>query len=268
LFAVLECAIRIARETGGAFDPTVGALVNRWGFGPVARRPVTLSDSEIADLRPRMNYRAIHLDVRQRAAFQPGGVCLDLSSIAKGFSVDYIAEYLDTLEIDSYLVEVGGELRARGVKMDGTPWWVGLESPPSPNSDPATLREPLIVALHGGAIATSGDYRRCFHEAGVRYSHIIDPRSGRPAQNGVATVTVLHASCMQADAYSTALMVLGVEEGVQLATRCGLPALFISRTPGELKEHMTPQLAAMLDASQKSCYSLQKSCCDLSFNDS
>lgn len=248
VFTVLQCALHIAQDTAGAFDPTVGELVNRWGFGPSIRRPAVPSESELVDMRSRMNQRRISLDVNQRAALQPGGICLDLSSIAKGFSVDHIAEYLGTLGIESYLVEVGGELRGRGVKMDGMPWWVGLELPPTTNRAPSTPREPLIVALHDLAIATSGDYRRCFQEGGVRYSHIIDPRSGRPAQNGVATVTVLHAGCMQADAYSTALMVLGVEEGLNLATRLGLPALFVCHTARGLEEHMTPQFAAMLNS--------------------
>jgi thiamine biosynthesis lipoprotein len=248
VLTVLECAIRIGRETDGAFDPTVGALVNRWGFGAAARSAAVPSESELADLRACVSWREISLDVPQRAVLQPGGLSLDLSSIAKGFSVDHIAEYLDALEIDSYLVEIGGELRGRGIKTDGTPWWVGLESPPADPVTRAKPHEPWIVALQSLAIATSGNYRRFFEEGGVSYSHIIDSRSGCPTQNGIATVTVLHRSCMQADAYSTALMVLGVDEGLATATRLGLPALMVCRTPSGLEEHMTPQFAAMLDS--------------------
>jgi thiamine biosynthesis lipoprotein len=247
-FTVLECAIHIARQTGGAFDPTVGELVNRWGFGAAARRTAVPSHSELADMRSRVKGREISFDVRQRAALQPGGISFDLSSIAKGFSVDHIAEYLEALGIDSYLVEIGGELRGCGIKPDGTPWWVGLESPPTGNTAHANPREPWIVALHHFSIATSGNYRRFFQEGDVSYSHIIDPRSGCPTRNDVASVTVLHASCMQADAYSTALMVLGVDEGLAMATRLGLPALLIRRTANGLEEHMTPQFAAMLDS--------------------
>jgi thiamine biosynthesis lipoprotein len=246
VLTVLECAIRIGRETDGAFDPTVGALVNRWGFGAAARSAAVPSESELADLRACVSWREISLDVPQRAVLQPGGLSLDLSSIAKGFSVDHIAEYLDALEIDSYLVEIGGELRGRGIKTDGTPWWVGLESPPTGNRAHSNPCENWIVALHHFSIATSGNYRRCFQEAGMSYSHIIDPRSGCPTQNDVASVTVLHTSCMQADAYSTALMVLGVDEGLATATRLGLPALLIRRTASGLEEQCTPRLAAMV----------------------
>lgn len=230
-FAVLRCALDVARETNGAFDPTVGRMVARWGFGAERHRAAWCDDAD---------WTSVLLDATRLAACQPGGVALDLCAIAKGFGVDQVARYLSSHEVDSYLVEVGGELRGRGIKPDGAPWWVRLELPPDMHF------ERSVVALHELSVATSGDYRRFFHDGDVRYSHTMDPRSGKPIANGVASVSVLHESCMVADAWSTALTVLGVDEGLALASRLDLAALFVCRTSQGAKEQLTPALQAML----------------------
>lgn len=256
-FTVLACARAVAEASAGAYDPTVGPLVNLWGFGPHAdstdsSRSSPPSAEAIARARARSGWTRLELDAARRRARQPGDLYVDLSSIAKGFGVDRVARRLQAEGVQSYLVEVGGELRGYGVKPDEQPWWVSLEHPAAghPTAN-------LIVALHGLSVATSGDYRRHFEDDGVRYSHTIDPRTGAPVAHRLASVTVLHADCMMADAQSTALTVLGVEEGYDYACRHGLAALFITRAtditgaaaPRDVyEERMTPAFAAMLDA--------------------
>jgi len=218
---VLACALDVAARSDGAFDPTAGALVDAWGFGPLARTGVPGAQA-LARARERAGWRRLTLAPGGDAVLQPGGLALDLSAIAKGHGVDLVSRRLAALGIDSHLVEVGGELRGAGVKPDGQPWWVALEEPGA--AAPSTL-----VALHGLAVATSGDYRRWFEHEGTRYSHTIDPRDGRPIRHGLASVTVIHADCMHADAWSTALNVLGADAGLVLADRLGLAARFVQR---------------------------------------
>ncbi len=255
-FEVLEHGIGIARLSDGAFDPTAGALVDAWGFGPTpqpSRANVRVPDgATLASARSRVGWQRIELDAGRRAARQPGGVALDFSAIAKGHGVDRVARHLSARGFDSHLVEVGGELRGTGLKPDGRPWWVALEAPPSEQAGDAPT--PTWVALHGLSVATSGDYRRRFEHDGVRYSHTIDPRDGRPIRHDLASVTVLHAECMTADALSTALTVMGVRDGLAFAHRHGIAALFVERAASrtgmgietDFVETASPALAAML----------------------
>lgn len=239
-FTVLTAAIAVARASDGAFDPTAGALVDAWGFGP-APRPPGLPDAAMLDgaLASR-GWHRLALDAADRSALQPGGLRLDLSAIAKGHGVDRVARRLDALGFGSHLVEVGGELSGRGVKPDGQPWWVALEHP-----DPAASAPRTLLALHGLAVATSGDYRRSFECGGTRFSHTIDPRDGHPIRHGLASVSVLHPECMLADAWSTALGVLGPRDGPALADRLGLAALFVERRGDGYVEHASAALAAL-----------------------
>jgi thiamine biosynthesis lipoprotein len=225
LYRVFETALAISEQSGGAFDATVGPLVDAWGFGP-GQIPVNvpLSEGVIGEAALRRNSGRVLLDRAQRRAFQPGGVCFDLSSIAKGFAVDRVVDLLDEPSVSSCLVEIGGELRGRGVKPGGDPWWVSIERPPDTAEFPDTL-----IALCGLSIATSGDYRRFFEHGGTRYSHTIDPRTGAPVRHALASVTVIHEHCMLADAWSTALAVMGPEEGLDFADQHGLAAQFVLR---------------------------------------
>jgi len=245
-FDVLAFAMEVARASGGAYDPCAGALVNLWGFGPHGRfdQPdfAPPADAQIAAVRAALAAHPVVLERDGRRALQPGGVQLDLSAVAKGYSVDRLAYFLKSQGYAHYLVEVGGELRGAGVKPDGQPWWVALEQ-----VDDAQLDE-LVLALHGLAVATSGDYRRYFQLNGQRYSHTIDPRSGMPIANDLASVTVVHPQCMAADAWSTALTVLGCEHGLRLAEQQGLAARFVTRhRDGGFTEHMSTHLRSMLD---------------------
>lgn len=242
-FTVLRVALALAAETDGAYDPTAGALVDLWGFGPAGPIAAPPEASAIAEARVRTGWQRLRLDPDARRALQPGGVALDLSSIAKGHAVDAVSSALGALGIEHHLVEIGGELRGSGLKPDGQPWWVQLEVPEAPG-----LRLPdMVVALHGLAIATSGDYRQGFTHGSQRYSHTLDLRSGQPLQNDLAAVTVLHAEAMQADALATALMVLGLDEGLAFAERKGLAARFVQRTRSGLDQHLSPALRCMAD---------------------
>ncbi|WP_150291720.1 FAD:protein FMN transferase [Sphingobium estronivorans] len=230
---VLRTGLDIARLSGGAFDPAVGRLVAQWGFGPGG-----LTGLSTAPHHPSP-WTAIELD-GQRAR-RMADVTLDFSGIAKGFAVDAVASALRALGAAHFLIEIGGELRGQGLKPNLQPWWVDIEAPPGLSLP--TLR----VALSGLSVATSGDYRRFREESGTRLSHSIDPATGVPIAHDVASVTVLHESAMLADAWATAITILGPERGMALATRHGLAAMLIRRTETGGTEYLTPALAAMLD---------------------
>ncbi|MBO9707891.1 MAG: FAD:protein FMN transferase [Caulobacter sp.] len=237
---VLRRAVEIAAETNGAFDPTLGALVDLWGFGP---RPFSGAPPErdaVERLRQDAGWRRVTLD--GDALFQPGGLKVDLNGVAKGFAVDQVAAALERSGARSYLVEVGGELRGVGAKPDGQPWWVELERPPVANEGART-----VAALHGLAVATSGDYRRFFEHDGRRYAHTLDPASAAPVAGGTVSVSVLAETCMDADAYATALTVMAPADALAFAAGKGLAALILSRGPHGLEERLSPALSAMLD---------------------
>lgn len=245
-FEVLAHAVALAEDSDGAFDPTLGALVDLWGFGPAGAPAQYPGDADIARESRRCGWHRLRIDASRRAALQPGGLCLDLSGIAKGYAVDLLARRLDALGVANYLVEIGGELTARGVKCDGTPWWVGFELPPDADRMPRSPA-PLRAGLSGWAAATSGDYRRFFLDGTTRRSHTLDAHSGAPVASDVASVTVLHRSCMQADALATALMVMGAQAGRQWAEARDVAARFVLRVPEGHAEWLSPALATMLD---------------------
>jgi thiamine biosynthesis lipoprotein len=254
-FDVLSFALEVAQASRGACDPCAGALVNLWGFGPHGR----FGEAGFAPPSAQQVGEALALHAQQRSGFeldrdgrrarQPGGMQLDFSAVAKGYGVDRLAYFLKSRGVRHYLVEVGGELRGAGVKPDGQPWWVALEQVADAQAGAAP--DELVLALHGLAVATSGDYRRYFeHQAEQktqRYSHTIDPRSGAPITSNLASVTVLHPQCMAADAWSTALTVLGLEDGLALAERQGLAARFVVRTGSGFTEQMSSAMKAMLE---------------------
>lgn len=240
---VLRDALLVARASGGAFDPTAAALVRAWGFGAGLRHDAPGFVAPAGPQRPHaLNWRDLSLREAggQWEVRQPGGLELDLCGIAKGFAVDRLAQLLHQCGLDHHLVEVGGELRASGLKPDGQPWWVALEGVPAAVGLPSTA-----LALHGLAVATSGDYRNSYVDPqGRRRSHTLDPRSGAPINHGLASVSVLHPSCCLADAWATALMVLGPHAGPALAAELGLAALFVVREPS-WREILSPALQVL-----------------------
>ncbi len=242
--AVVEEALRVSRLSDGAFDPTVGPLVDLWGFGPGGGRRDVPSGDRIEDSLRGIGHRNLRTKAAPPALGKRGrGIRVDLSGIAKGFGVDKVAEHLERIGVEYYLVEVGGELRGRGYSPRGGVWRVGIERPAA-----APGRVQRVVRLGGQALATSGDSRIFFERGGARYSHIIDPRDGRPVDHGLASVTVVAGSAMEADATSTALMVLGAEAGLELARREGIAAFFIARTDAGFAETASPEFARYLVA--------------------
>ena len=240
--AVFRHAIEISELTGGAFDVTVAPLVDAWGFGPAGRPAAFPDGAEIERLRARVGYRQLAIDVSSSTIRKSqASVSADLSALAKGYAVDQVAELLRAEGIGSYLVEVGGEVRARGRSERGDAWRVGIERPaPGP---PVLQRQ---LALRDLALATSGDYRNYYELEGRRLSHTIDPRSGRPVSHGLASASVLDPLCVRADALATALEVLGPEDGFALAASNGWAALLIGRQPdGTLYELETPAFTAL-----------------------
>jgi thiamine biosynthesis lipoprotein len=215
---VMACAFHWAHASAGAIDPTVGPLVAYWGFGPDAEESGLPSPEAIAELRARTGWQQLQFDGACGTLLQPGGVTLDLSGIAKGFAVDHGVEALRGLGLTDLLFEIGGELRGIGRRPDGQPWQVLVDGESS-----IAQRIPLADM----AIATSGDRWHRRENEGRCWSHTIDPRNGQPVAHALASVTVLHAQCMQADALATVLTVLGPDAGLAFAEGHDIAALFI-----------------------------------------
>jgi FAD:protein FMN transferase len=246
-FEVVAHALQVARDSDGAYDPTVGPLVNLWGFGPDAPRREPPSDEAIAAARERTGWWKLKLDATTLSLYQPGGVYLDLSSVAKGYSVDLVGSYLDSLGINAWLVEVGGEMKGQGTKPDGLPWRIGIERPGAATGAVNRMDQlSQVMTLSGRAIATSGDYRRQFEAAGTSFSHHIDPRTGKPVPHRVASVSVLAGNAMHADPVGTLMTVLGPEQGLVYAGERGLAVLFILHAEHGLEERLSPAFAAAL----------------------
>jgi FAD:protein FMN transferase len=227
---VLEAGLEVFERSTGAFDPAIGALVDAWGFGPEPAAGIP-GEAQLRHLRARSGAMHLALDREVGRLRQPGGLRLDFSGIAKGFAVDALGEVLRAHDCRHALVEIGGELLGMGLRPDGDPWWVDLETP-------AGTVPPLRVALHQLAVATSGDY--------VRGRHTIDPRTGRPVEHALA-VSVLHRQAMLADAWATALGVLSPREMQALATRENLAVRALVRDETVVREWISPALAAMMD---------------------
>jgi thiamine biosynthesis lipoprotein len=246
-FNVLQYALQLAKDSNGAYDPTVGPLVNLWGFGPDQRPRHPPPADAIAQAKARVGWWKLKLDPANRRAWQPGGIHLDLSAVAKGYGVDQVGRYLQRQGVGAWLVEVGGELKARGRKPDGAPWRVGIERPDAA-AGAVTAAEELVrtIQLDDRAIATSGDYRHAFEDNGRFYSHHMDPRSGYPVPHEVASVSVLADDCMRADPLGTTLSVLGAARGMAYAREHGLAVLMIVRTPHGFEQRLSPALAAEL----------------------
>ncbi|RZQ56375.1 FAD:protein FMN transferase ApbE [Pseudidiomarina tainanensis] len=231
LETVVRRALEIGEETDGLLDVTVGPLVNLWGFGPLGRPEQVPTEQQLLEVRDHVGYQYLTVENHQLTKAVPD-LYVDLSTIAKGYGVDRVAILMEQMEIRNYLVEIGGEMRMRGTKPGEQPWRIAVEQPVT--LDRAVQR---IIEPGNNAVATSGDYRNYFEEDGVRYSHIIDPRTGYPIQHNLVSVTVISETCMDADAYATALTVMGAEKALEFANQKGLAVLLVTRENDQFKEY-------------------------------
>ena len=233
----------ISKLTDGAFDITVGPLVNLWGFGPGEMIDEPPSEDAITALLDVTGFENLHTDCARFAMKKDvAGLMVDLSAIGKGFAADRVGLLLASIGYEDFLVEVGGELSIRGMNAKGEPWAIGIEAPLTNQRRPHT-----VVHLTNVGMATSGDYRNFFEADGKIYSHTIDTRTGRPVTHTLASVTVVDELASRADALATALLVMGPEEGMAFAEREQLAVLMLIRTNGGIEERQTAAFAKLRD---------------------
>ncbi len=222
LLLVLEVSRDIYRLSEGAFDVTVGPLVNLWGFGPDGPRNGVPTSLEIEEAMARTGFSKVAIEGNRLN--KPAGLIIDLSAVAKGYAVDELAEILESRGLERYLVEIGGEVRTRGLNDRNQPWVIGIEAP-----DMEIRRLYSTIPVTGQGMATSGDYRNYFTHEGEVYSHTLDPRTGWPVQHNLASVTVLHDSAAYADGLATAFSVLGLDRTLAIAEANNLKVFAIIR---------------------------------------
>ncbi|WP_375754082.1 FAD:protein FMN transferase [Vibrio sp. HN007] len=227
---VTQEAVRLNKLTRGALDVTVGPLVNLWGFGPEARPEVVPTDEELAARRAIVGIEHLTVTDTTLAKSIPD-LYVDLSTIAKGWGVDVVADFLEAQGVVDYMVEIGGEIRMKGVNREKVGWRIAIEKP---DVNERAIQE--IIEPGDMAVATSGDYRNYFERDGIRYSHIIEPKTGKPINHKVVSVTALDPSCMTADGLATGLMVLGEEVGLEVANANNIPVFMVVKTEDGFKE--------------------------------
>lgn len=241
LHAVLARSLEIADLSNGAFDVTIGPVVNLWGFGPDAIPEEIPTDEELAAALDATGYEKLELRENPAAVRAEKKQYVDLSAIAKGYAVDEIARFLESIGLSAFLIEVGGEISVQGRKPDGDAWRLAIEEPVA---DQRQVNR--VVAIGDRAMATSGDYRNYYESDGQRFSHTIDPEDGRPIDHGLASVTVIADDCMTADALATALNVMGPERAKSLATRENIAAYFIIRGKDGFRTDHSPAFSSFL----------------------
>lgn len=235
LAAVMAYARSLAELSDGAYDLTVGPLVNLWGFGPDPARREAPATAAIEAAKAHVGWRKLEVDAPANRARKEPGVYVDLSSLGKGRGVDRVAEYLEARGVTNYLIDLSGKLRAHGVNARGAPWRVAVEKPgpDDPSGRPSLV--PAAVALENESIATAGDYRRFFESGGRHFSHIIDPRTGYPVAHATLSSTVVAADGMQADALATVFMAMEPGAALALADRLRIRALLIARAGDDIR---------------------------------
>lgn len=242
MWQVLLIAERVFQTTAGAFDPTVGPLVDLWGFGPIDTDDVIPSQLEIDALRSNLGFHHLKFLPSRQSVEKTAPIRIDLSAIAKGFAAERVADLLLELEIANFLVEIGGELRGAGVNQSGDPWRVAVEVPALTKGDIQR-----VIAVINEGVATSGDYRNYFERDGVRYSHTIDPRTGRPISHNLASATVISKDATEADALATAYMVLGADKALAMANRDNVATLLLVKKGDEFVELSSDAFIGYMD---------------------
>jgi len=227
LYRVMMMSMMINRASNGYFDVTVGPMVNLWGFGPNHTLDKVPTDQEIEQVKTNTGAEVIDLRLRDEGyqMMLMAGRYIDLSAIAKGYAVDQVAELLQEKGINNYLVEIGGEIAVRGDKGSKGKWTLAIEKP---DVESRTVQK--LLSLENQSLATSGDYRNYFELDGVKYSHTVDPFTGKPVKHQLASVSVVHESTTMADGWATAFSAMGAEKGLELANKLSIAAYFIVRT--------------------------------------
>ncbi len=237
LAAVVQAALDISAACDGAFDITIAPLVTAWGFGPAGEPKMLPSSEQLAEIEHTVGYRKLHVRLDPPALRKDvAGLSIDLNGIAPGFAVDRLADRLRALRIESFMIDIGGEIRAHGRNAHDEPWHIAVEHPVEMERTPYAS-----VWLDGAAVSTSGEYRQFYERSGRRYSHTNDPHTGRTIDREPGSVVVVAPTAAQADGWATALNVLGPREGLALATRRHLPVMFIEREGGEWRSRATPE---------------------------
>jgi thiamine biosynthesis lipoprotein len=237
LATVVDFALEVGRESGGTFDITVAPLVAAWGFG-ASEEPIDLpEDARLAELKEQVGYEKLQARLNPPALRKSTGtLTVDLNGIAPGYAVDLMAQRLREMQLSNFMIDIGGEVRALGRNARGEQWRIAVERPVDAEPEPYA-----IVQLDDASVTTSGEYRHYYDRDGHRYSHTIDPRTGRPVEHTLASVVVIGPTSMYTDAWATALNVLGTAAGRELATRLAMPVMFIETRGTELLSVTTPQ---------------------------
>lgn len=246
---VLAEAIRIHQITEGSLDVTVGPVVNLWGFGPEKRPERQPTPEQLAERQSWVGLDKITLDMSGQTPTLSKSVpqvYIDLSSIAKGFGVDQVAEKLEQLNVQNYMVEIGGEIRAKGKNAEGKLWQIAIEKP-NMTGERAVEN---VIGLNNMAMATSGDYRIYFEENGKRFTHEIDPKTGYPIQHHLASITVFTPTTMTADGLSTGLFVLGEEKALEVAEKNDLAVYLIIKTENGFETKMSSAFKKLMETKE------------------
>jgi len=225
-FEVVSLSQSISEKTAGAFDISVARLVNLWGFGPDYKAEQVPDEDNLFNVLVEVGYEKIELHSSELKLRKKTPLQIDLSAIAKGYGVDQVADFLDEISVTTYMVEVGGEIRTRGLKPNGKPWRIAVESPITNQRDVHS-----IIDITDQAVATSGDYRNYFEKDGQRFSHTIDPKTGYPITHNLASVTVVGKTAAEVDALATAFSVLGLDQAMRYAKAYNVAAYFIVKEP-------------------------------------
>lgn len=237
LATVVDYALQVSRASDGMFDITVGPLVAAWGFGP-AGEPIDLPDeAKLAELRTQVGYQKLEARLSPPALRKSDArVRVDLNGIAPGYAVDLIAERFQSMHLSHFMIDLGGEVRAQGRNARGEPWRIAVERPIDAEPEPYA-----IVSLDNASVTTSGEYRHYYDRDGHRYSHTIDPRTGRPVEHTLASVVIIGPTTVYVDAWAKVFNVLGTEAGRKLAIERAMPVMFIEAQGTELHSVTTPQ---------------------------
>jgi thiamine biosynthesis lipoprotein len=253
LYAIIKQSDELSRLSNGAFDVTIGPLIDLWGFGTASADIYSLPTDKVLEVwQGRYGYESLTFNDAQTSVKKLKPVRIDLSAIAKGHGVDVVSNYLQGQGFSDHLVEIGGELKLVGVSHRGTPWRIGVETPSAGLFPNKSAREAQrAISVSDLAVATSGDYRNYFEVDGVRYSHTIDPRTARPVAHDLVSVTVVAESAAWADGLATAFNVLGVEAGVVLADQLDIAALFITKKDNHFSEQASKAFVPYLNESEE-----------------